>query len=228
MHERLVSEGGRGKRWKSLAPGLVLLSLVCVVLAAPQVYADVSGDYAWSDTACNTNRSDPVGAVFHGSNAAPMTVYRNIIQHAGWNYWYPNPYMGLQTYVDTSQTHCTSDEAGNKSPPIDCPALDTNLGCDYHIRLWKTKLPAENVKTVGTPHEEEIHLCNDTIVGNNETADGRSGFDRARQKLRDKFAQAGHDYNITYWGNSDRRPQCDGDVANSSGDVVHIVVNHDH
>lgn len=181
-----------------------------------------SGFYDMSGSDCPSDgHTDPVGALFVGTQAYAANVASQVANHAGWSDGSSSDHW-LWVHLGNNQYGCrkTNEQRADHG---DLPPSGR-----YHIRLWW--IPAsggDQKKTVGTPHHEDFRwVCFPPSHAVDSNGSDGSGFDRGRHALKDAFIQGGHGVSSEYWGNTANFHQCDGDWAGSDGWGVRITVNH--
>lgn len=210
-----------------VAAGVVLGLVVFFLVPAPAFSAHgPSTHYSDSKTNCKGNRLDPVGVVFYGRRADANNSLDMLTNHAE---------MFLGGGAEEGKQGLFVYVSNDPRDALVCQEnVDSRSTFDevrHHARVWNSKKFAwPSPKSVGTPHKEQLcgfpHHC---VLGNNETNDGSSGFDKGRRYLKRKFMAAGnHPVTTVFWGNTAGIPQRDGDVAASNGHVLRVKVGHTH
>jgi hypothetical protein len=159
-------------------------------------------------------RVDPINVVFHAWGTWGRVV-NQIEAHAGWTV----ATGSTQVFVDHET--CRPQHAQRAS----------GLGSRFHVRVrGQHPDPVLGWTAVGAVHHEDLVLfpfpCGHAVDSNGSRG---SGYDRGRDELRDRFADAGHTWNRVWWGNTQSFKQCDGDYAGSDGWTLEVAlhqVNH--
>lgn len=200
----------------------VIAALLAVAHAGQASHAINSTlHYSFKNGACTTaNRVDPVTVVFTNL-ATTDRVNQNVNQHTDLDHGAsPGPqhfgFSGacLEQTVDKSscaQIACTR----------------------WHIRGRQATAThaTYGTTTQSTPHHEDWIVGSGCGVGNHAVdagTGGNSGFDQGREHIFDGFIQGGHTWESSFWGNTQQFPQCDGELAASSGSVYYIKISHGH
>ena len=182
-----------------------------------------SSFYAISASDCTPNTAvDPVGIVFHGSQAHAEGAAKAVQHHAGWNVTGGGS-QGLWVHQGNQNYQCRGTDHQRANGTFS----------RFHIRLWFVDATFNNNvrKSVGTPHHEDfvtntIPPCGHAVDQNGPTG---SGFDWGRRKVSDEMWDGGHTgQQNQYWGNTANFKQCDDGYAGSNGVGVTIPVNHGH
>lgn len=209
----------------------VALGSLLILIAASNAAAigiGPSGFYSFGSSGCpSDDHSDPVGALFEGTQASAKNAANQVAEHAGWTYdtkISSNQWLWVLTGEEKYGCRETNYERAS--------APDWQLADRYHVRLWY--VPAsnqENRRTVGTPHHEDwVEWPNCDKFPGDHAIDSNgpqgSGFDQGRHALKSAFLAAGHAVTPEYWGNTANFKQCDGDYAGSDGWGIKISLNH--
>jgi len=202
-----------------------LIGIACVgSYPAKALWIGESEFYSWSEeicTAADAEQVDPVGVVFQGSHANGLGAAKAVQSHAGWAVATGDKQGLFVNMFGGGNYGCRSTTYQRASG---------SLG-RFHIRLWFIPASKEKpkLKTVGTPHHEDVVAfppCGHAVDSNGPTG---SGFDWGRREVSERMFEGGHVAQINqYWGNTANFKQCDGDWAGSNGTGVRIPLNHAH
>jgi hypothetical protein len=196
-----------------------LVFVIAALLAAAIVVADAwahfsSGLYSHRRGDCSS-RVDPIGAVFYGpadgtTGGNLASAVNHAESHTGWKI----------VSFGSGQWFATHGYCGYWDGELASGVAWTTR---HHMRLRRTYHadPGLGFTTVGTPHFETIESCGHVV---RRTLNGVSGFDIARGRLHEAMVAGKHTSFYQYWGNTQPFVQCNGDVANSNGNVRFFYV----
>ena len=214
----MYAHANRQARWPQKGSSLRrLLSLAALLLAVGAIGPAAAA--AHFNTARYTtsadgpgrcvNQVDPINFGFYGPDATPGQVANKVANVAKW--WEDPDDSSSQTHWSHGSCNGLAAERAthrnlNPGNPLDPFKTDR-----YHIRLFSAGNDAPTYYTVGDAHHDLFdpsllpQNCGDHVANNG--ANG-SGFDEARNKLRDAFKAAGYQVTTQWWGNTQTFKQC--------------------
>ncbi len=193
--------------------GLLSVGVVNVAADEMGIGEGPSADYSGED--CGTDHIDPVGVMFRGKWAGPENVANKTAKFANWLNESNAGAQDLKVKESDGVYRCRETDMARSSHNDILP------GSRFHVRLWFIPATAGHpkVRTVGTPHHEDLKICGHAVDQNGPEG---SGFDIGRQALKRAFVDYNHKVRSEKWGNTLLKEQCDGGWAGSNGWGVNI------
>lgn len=198
----------------SIRPAIVSIALATAVVAAILLVRSVDAHWYWQSQYQQTNsnctgKSDPISLVFYW-NATPTSVSYYIEQYLGWT-----DSSGSTMYI-WDHSECTPGantgprfrqraSAGWSCVPVTGPCKRN------HVRTWagKDSDATWGWYVGGAAHFDDI--CWDVIIPKHW---GRL-YDDRRNMVKNAFANRGHAYTYSVWGNTDWISQPCGNQSRS-------------